>query len=222
MDDFNNNFHFNNDSHNGQRRRTPGEIAAEYTKLIVPEMSAELTKYESYVKYSFAAVVAGFILFALGGFTAVMTEGRTFAVAVIGFILFGAGGVLSGINTGKKQAIAMYVSALNEIKLKEVCYFSELHIGKISGDGVAAAVIQRLIDTGNLQGYEIIGGRAVAKASLALKPSDLSPPASPAQGQASVVYIRDEREIETKCSNCGADFQANEKFCSYCGKQRKM
>ena len=81
--------------------------------------------------------------------------------------------------------------------------------------GAVIRIVAKLIETGNLDGYEIVGEAGVAKTELDADETDFIV-APPAATHVTQVIVQQPRQ--TSCPNCGAPItQSSGKFCSHCG-----
>ena len=104
---------------------------------------------------------------------------------------------------------------MNDIKDADKRRFDAMRLIYVLNKDAVMRITEKLIETGNLDGYEIIGDVGVAKTELDATETDFIV-APPAATHVTQVIVQQPRQ--TSCPNCGAPITQNSgKFCSHCG-----
>ena len=150
----------------------------------------------------------------LGFFTALPVITMIFGFIVLGSILFFSG--LLQID---------YFKELSKV-IDEICKEDYIGVFKLSlAEKIATEkvpiIVKKLVDSGNLEGYEIVDSTLIAKTSLGsklkgiiekTKKERMVDKAVPANININIVADKPER-----CPSCGSARVSDSKFCSYCG-----
>ena len=107
------------------------------------------------------------------------------------------------------------VKLMNEIKKTDKRRLDALFAYHSLGKTQMIAIINKLIETKNLEGYEVIGDVGIAKTELHAAESDFEV-APPVYTQVIIQQPLEKRP--NNCPNCGAAIKEDSgKFCPFCG-----
>jgi len=172
--------------------------SVDFISLVAPNMEGVYSAIRKKGKAAMVLVLVSFILF-------IPTFGLTMP-------LFMIGGILAGINSQKEQKLKQIILLMNEIKYNDKCFIESLTMTRHKGRSSVAMVIRRLIETGNLDGYSLIGDIAVAKTSLGLSERNFT------QGSQNIVFHPVSEARSNRCESCGAaKTGGDDKACGFCG-----
>jgi|GEM_PF-2934073 len=134
------------------------------------------------------------------------------AVGAVAFLIRVSKLTLKG---SKQKAL---ITIMNEIKGHDKINIADLSINKTHsyiGKSTIFLIIKKLVETGNLGGYEVIGVVGVAKTSCRATERDFMSPA-----HAAGVIVGDVKKRAAKCTGCGAPIsKSSDGFCGYCGSR---
>ena len=136
-------------------------------------------------------------------------------VGVVLAIVFLAGISRLAVKSNKLKTLA---TLTNEIKGHDKVSIEDLSISKTNlhvGNSGIVLIVKKLIETGNLAGYEVIGSVGIAKVSLHATDIDFLPPS-----EAVNAMVNNVRKRASKCPGCGAPLnKSTGSFCVYCGSR---
>jgi len=120
--------------------------------------------------------------------------------------------VLASVMGALKIAPSKIVTLMNEVRANEKVALDSLSLSAFAGPAQVSLVVKRLIETGNLSGYELIGDVGVARTSIMARESDFESTPRPQR--------RNNRNQGgfLECRECGEDVIANSSFCNHCGE----
>ena len=170
----------------------------DFVSLVGPNMEGIYSQTRRKVKASVTLVILAFILFI-----------PTFGVTMPLFIV---GGILASINSHREQKLKQIILLMNEIRYNDKCFIENLTLTRYKVQSSVAMIIRRLIETGNLEGYSIIGDIAVAKTSLRLSEKNFT------HGSSNIIFHPVSEPQSNRCESCGAPKAGyDDKRCSFCG-----
>ena len=115
------------------------------------------------------------------------------------------------MNTRRKTA-KIIVSVMGQIEARERIEIEKLSFSPIAVES-KLAVVQKLLDCGNLRNYEIIAGKVIARRSLHLTEEKLWEEEK---------ALKEKEEAEAgKCPYCGQGVGSSV-FCPYCGRRLRQ
>lgn len=140
-------------------------------------------------------------------------------------VFLGLAGIITfaiklGLSASKQTKLKILRTTILEIRGRDKVSIESLSINRASFFPISKStillILHRLIETGNLDGYEIIGEIGIAKVNSRAKLSDFggkNPPAAVVEEQPQVVTGR--RGV---CPGCGAGVgRSKGKACEFCG-----
>lgn len=214
-----------------------------YDKLTVHDMDAKIKKTKRLRNLAIVGVPLGFAMFGGGGALSAAVGISFISLSLIGFFLMPASFFCSAL-LSTRLAKMRQIASIRDMILSQ----DKLLIYQLCSDlnnMQTIMIIQKLIATGNLEGYVIIGNIMVAKTSLYIseeeaqdeysrmrfgvkdddndKPSDTFAQAGSLSEYAQKRY--DNVSAATgdgkKCPHCHADVNADDMFCKECGSRLK-
>lgn len=217
-----NNYHNN---YSGSNNVTPRPITGDaLLKKISPDMQAERAKVWGITIFMIILILGCIALAVLGatvfakpwGFSGTMTQ-PNFAIMIPGafgtVIMIGLTAGFSGYQFAKLSKIN---ETIREIKARDKALISDLMLAPVIGTGMMVAVVRKLIDTGNLSGYTMVGDIAVAKTELNLRESDFIVSGTVVRERV-VEKVIEKKARPTRCPSCGGSIGQDERYCPYCG-----
>lgn len=160
------------------------------------------------------------ILFMGGGISSGMIGFYMFPFALIGFFGFGACGILMGLFANKAAKIKLVIDFKNEIEARDKTNLDDLTLSRYIGKNSVILIINKLIQTDNLRGYEIIGSVGVARTELMAKERDFVSAAVTDALKVAKENIQSTQSTQRRyrCPSCGAAItEQTGKFCTFCG-----
>ncbi|MCL1901207.1 MAG: zinc ribbon domain-containing protein [Firmicutes bacterium] len=124
-------------------------------------------------------------------------------------ILFGLGAIPLFIIAAKSNRLAVLIRHMELLEKYGKLSFDAFTLGRYGSKDICVKVAAKLIESKNLDGYEIIGDIGVAKIEMHATVKDFEP--VPLE----VIY-KEVKQIYN-CPNCGSAITANSKSCPYCG-----
>ena len=124
-------------------------------------------------------------------------------------IVFGLGAIPLFIFAVKQNRLAILLKTKHQIQRNNRTRFNEMILLAHVNKEEAIKIINRIIEAGNLIGYEIVGEIGVAKKELhaTVKDFDVIPQ----------IIVQNQEALRT-CPNCGAAVtKENRNYCSFCG-----
>ena len=165
-------------------------------------------------------IPVGFILFVTGGFMGVSSFNPGFPPGVlIGFFMFGAGGFLTVFSSISIAKLKHLIGLIDEIQGHDKVSLESLSLHGTIGKSSLMLIIKKLINTGNLNEYELIGESGVAKKSIQARENDFTSTTSTATATASA-WAENTPPPPKRCPNCGASVtEKNERTCRFCNSR---
>jgi len=159
--------------------------------------------------------ILGFTVFARPfGFSGDMTQ-PNFAIVVPG--MFGAVimfGIAFGYGGSRIFKINRLFEAINEIEGRDKVTIENLSLANFVGVAATTAIIEKLIATGNLKGYEVIGEVGVARVGMRFTEADFGRQVKVVKE----VTATAPQPRKTRCDSCGAAVTGRSgRFCDFCG-----
>lgn len=193
---------------------------AAVSKYVKPDMDKKVKSYTALSVFGFILGIAGFVSFALFGILVVVRFGfEYFPYIVIPFVCFPAGMATGMVSLAKKAQFKALLGVAEQIKQYDRVLIVKL-VPSAAGTYFASdyvLLIKKLIETKNLEGYEVVADVVVAKTELHVSEYDAK--------QEYEEYVKlqngivEEEEVITECPSCGAPVEnLDAKFCQYCGK----
>lgn len=172
-------------------------------KVIKPNMEEYAQKLSIYRTLTYIGVVACFMGFGALGFRMVSSFEFGFSpIIFIPFLGFGGFGVLAGLLQTRARMAQAIVSVMNQIKSTDKVEIGDISYTFKNFSGDVLHIIRLLISTNNLNGYQIIDNRIVAKDGI-------------------TITTKEETNAQTyACSDCGAMLKGSDIYCPKCGKRR--
>lgn len=214
-----------------------------YDKLIVQNMDAKIKKTRRLRNFCIVGVPLGFAMFGGGGALSVEVGIYFIPMSIVGFFLmpvsFFCSALLSTRLAGMRKIIAIRDMILSQDKVLIYQLCGDLN------DMQTIMIINKLIATGNLEGYVIIGNVMVAKASLYIseedareeyshmrfgvkdddndKPSDRFVQSGSLSEYAQKHYdnVSAATGEKEECPYCHAAVNSGDMFCKQCGSRLK-
>lgn len=183
---------------------------------IVPNMTERCIKLKRRMVFLGLCIPICMVLFMGGAILSGVTGNFAFiAFTPIGFFGFAATGVFLGLTGQKMSGAKFVVETIDEIYAKDCTYIKDLFLAQHIGVNKTLIIVKKLIQTKNIDFYEVVGDVAVAKTELRLKAKDLIKNTA-SEVPTNINIITDK---PTKCPSCGSAITDNSKFCSYCGSR---
>ena len=126
-------------------------------------------------------------------------------IGVIPFIIF-------SFSFEKYNKLERLMSDIKEVEKRR---FDAVYLKFQLDNDAIIRIVAKLIETGNLEGYEIIGGVGIAKKDLRACEDDfiIVPPAT-----AHITQVIVQQPKRTNCAGCGAPItHESGRFCKFCG-----
>lgn len=214
---FNYDYDYNYNSSNAGYARI-GDVGS-LVESIKPNVNASHNSAKA-KRNLFAVLIPVCMILFMGGFSLAFEIKEPFdppnfaflLFGILGFIGFPICGVLMGFFSIKAAKFQIIITLKNEIEAHEKTKLDDLSLSGYIGKNSVVLVINKLIKTGNLVGYEVIGNVGVAKTELRAKERDFVTPST--GGYTAPV----ENTRRFKCPNCGAAItEKTGKFCTFCG-----
>ena len=183
--------------HSGRYYRYPVE------KVIRENMENYVGQLRTMMKVSSFGVAACFICFALFGFMTMSLMGN-FVMVLIPFFGFGIFGFFAAINSAKYHAGLSILRIINQIKAADKIAINEISYDYMSADKDVLYVIKLLFDTGNLNDYEIIENKYVARKDINFRISNTD---------------KQYEQSSSFCQLCGNRITNQDIYCSKCGRR---
>ncbi|MCL2587184.1 MAG: zinc ribbon domain-containing protein [Firmicutes bacterium] len=189
-------------------------------RRVVPNLHALRLRYVM-ITIILVFMSIGFVVLAVLGFTAFarpfgfsgnMTQ-PNFGMVVPGMfgalIMLAIAGGYGGTRIYKMNRL---FEVINEIQGRDKVTIENLSLSRLVGVASTTAIVARLISTGNLSGYEVIGEVGIGKVGMGFTEVDFG-------RQVNVkVDKQPSQQHRTHCSACGAAIkQGGGKFCQFCG-----
>ena len=185
------------------------------TAKVKPDMQSANKTATAWLVFSILLIPAGMICFMAPAFTGSFMDSGGFPPTIfIGMVCFMGGGVLSGVMGIKKAYISQIVNLMNEIKSHDKISIESLSLSTYVGKAQMIMLIKKLIETGNLSEYQVIGEVGVAKITVQARESDFVSTATYVNGPVTVTA----HPKPSKCPSCGSPItKDDDKFCDHCG-----
>jgi len=208
------NSHYHSSYHTSNQH--PSYQSIDFAKQVTENMQGKYSRLKTRVILFALCIPLCMILFMCGGVLTGVTGNFAFiALTVIGFFCFPVSGIAVGITTAKAAAAKRTLGIIDEIYAKDCTYIKDLSLASHIGENKTLVLVKRLIETKNVEFYEVVGDIAVAKTELRLKVSDLIKKAD----STSISTINVIANKPSRCLSCGSAITDNSKFCSYCGSR---
>jgi len=165
---------YNHEENTTQFRKT-NEDLINFEKLICENIRGKYKKVRARFRLSAFFIPLCIIIFIGGVLIPLFTKSYFVIFAIIGFIGLLTAIVNSILLSTKRDNIKIIIKTIDEICGKDCSYISELFLAKLIGENKILKIIKKLIETRNIENYEIVGDIAVAKTELRLKKEDLKP-----------------------------------------------
>ena len=171
-------------------------------------------------------MIIGILLFMSPAFTPQATSGSMGPPPLIfvGFFMFPVGAMIIGVGQYGRIKDRKILTLIREIEASERISIQSLSINFVIGTAGTIMLIRRLIETKNLEGYEIIGEMGVAKITAGATPQDFMGAQGANMGFAgSPVGMgqpvgQPAQQRRTHCAGCSAPIRENTgRFCNHCG-----
>lgn len=193
-------------------------------KLITGNLATQERIYGALAICGFILCAASFIGFALTGFFVVGRMGlKYFPFILIPFFAFPLSMMLGVFFLTKKNYVKNIKNIADGIKFSDEKLIAEMFGVSDFQIKQGAEIVAKLIETGNLDGYELIGGVMVAKKTLMFTEEEavarndayLQPYRAMDEAKAAAAA----GPVLTECPHCGAPItNTKARFCQYCGK----
>jgi predicted XRE-type DNA-binding protein len=212
------NVHFNTNPRQHTTQINPQGLL----NMIVPNIAA-IHKKLNKRKILFACLIPVSVIMFMGGGILFGTTGSDFGpnfammpIMFLGFFSFPVWGILIGITSMKTASYQVLINLINEISFQDKCHLDSLTLSKMTGRSTVIMAINKLIETGNLPDYEVIGDVGVAKTSLRARVSDF--PAAAASAFHPAATPTEVAPSRTHCPGCRAPItRQTDRFCPFCG-----
>jgi len=212
------NHHHHHHGHHGNHHITTGTWMLDFIK---PNMAAARRRYRSLAIFCGLMIPVCMVLFIvlpmvqLGVFSDSLDVSSGFpSLIIIPFIGFGAFGMLTGYFGMRSHKAKLVMDIVTEATSKDKTSIATMTISKHMGENFGFLVVQKLIETQNLNGFRLIGEVGIAREGMKACESDFVTLSAPAAQPVAASPSKPARA--TKCPNCGAGTR-NEKFCRFCG-----
>jgi len=189
-------------------------VAGDLIKLVTPNIHAKNAKTKTAFAFAIAGIPICMVLFMLGGALSGVISFGFMALTLIGFVGFGICGMVLNVLHLKKEKYKHLIILLDEIKMNDKSIIDNLSITRTIGKNSVIGIIRKLIETKNLEDYEIIGDIGVAQKSLQARVSDFAVVVN----KQVIMTAQQEPQRPPRCSSCGAAVkQDSGRFCAFCG-----
>ena len=131
-------------------------------KIITLDFEIRLKKYRRLRSFFIACLPLGFLMFG-GGVPLIFVTGKTYLafIPALGFLAIPGSAIAAAALTQKIYKMQSVKDILTAIKAQDVAYLYQLGAGFTESQ--TFLIVQRLITTGLLDGYELVGNFAVAR-----------------------------------------------------------
>ena len=131
-------------------------------KIITLDFEIRLKKYRRLRSFFIACLPLGFLMFG-GGVLLIFVTGKTYLafIPALGFLAIPGSAIAAAALTQKIYKMQSVKDILTAIKAQDVAYLYQLGAGFTESQ--TFLIVQRLITTGLLDGYELVGNVAVAR-----------------------------------------------------------
>ncbi len=214
-------------------------------KLIKPNIMRRKTVAKALMVLGILIVAGGFVGFAVTGAMLGMRGGGKgfgqFGFIFIPFFAVPFGVFFAAFSSAKLNGYNTLASIVELIKMSDRSIIdavvpeaaSRVVVNNVYGtsgyvDPQKLLIVKKLIETGNLEGYEVVADKVVAKCGTLTESEaeemfdEYVSSKTPAFGFAampSAFTAAAEKPVIVKCPDCGAPVGDNEKFCQYCGRR---
>lgn len=202
-----------------------GNVGA-LVESIKPDINSTYNSAKNLRTLFIALIPVCMILFMGGGMLLGMT-GSDFGpnlamlpILFLGFFGFGACGALTGVFANKAAKLKLVIDLKNEIEARDKTNLDDLSLSSYVGKNSVILIINKLIETGNLKGYEVVGDVGVARTELRAKERDFVSKAVVDALQVANENMRSAQNTQKRyrCPGCGAPItEQTGKFCTFCG-----
>lgn len=196
---------------------------------IKPNMEGKVGLYRARMIIGILMSVCGFIMFGLGGYLSSINLGFI-AVALCGFFMV-PGGVILGTTSAVRRSECMAISAaLEQIRQEDKILVARLfpNVAELQ----AEMICEKLISSGNLKGYKLVGGILLVKEELSVSEEQATNiltdyrtsrglyvnAAAPVPSPEVATYT-EPASPTYYCSSCGAALPDGATFCPGCGSK---
>ena len=149
---------------------------------------------------------------------------EAFILTIIGFFMFPAGGIVIAVSQMGRFKDRKILTLIQEIEANERVSIQNLSINFTIGTAGTIMLVRRLIETQNLQGYEVIGEVGVARITAQARPQDFTNQGMGVAGGGTMAQpvgqpvVQPQPQRRTHCAGCSAPIRENTgRFCQHCG-----
>lgn len=203
---------------------------------IKPDMEGELKKYRKTRAVCGAGLALCFVLFGImGALMGVLFTDKPWAFAFVLIPFFGFAACGFGLTTSMMKV--SYANIINDL-IQRIKNFDKILLVKLADNCSEAEtyeVVDKLINTGNLPGYRMVGELMVAKESVCASVSEaqeeydrytgvqkavnVTPQYSAVAADPYATNYNDASSEKAFCPSCGKEVDKTDRFCSSCGRK---
>ncbi len=144
-------------------------VKLDYDKIIRPNLPEVVKKYKIFGYLFMALCVLAIVIFALIIALVVKNFGSWYLFLLIAPLALFLVGAVFAVRYGTYSSIGkVYLEEIEEIKLKDFVVLEEF----MGAHPDTPMIARKIIDTGNLDGYELIADKVIAKTALAMTADD--------------------------------------------------
>ncbi|MCI5790834.1 MAG: zinc ribbon domain-containing protein [Clostridiales bacterium] len=203
---------------------------------VKPDMEGQLKKYRRTRTFCGIGLALSFVLFGImGALMGVLFMDKPWAFALILIPFFGFAGCGFGLMTSMMRV--SYANIINDL-MQRIKNFDKILLVKLADSCSEAEmyeIVDKLINTGNLPGYRMVGDLMVARESVSASIGEAKEEYDRYMGVQKVINVTPQYSAVTAdpyatnynggsydkayCPSCGKEVDKADRFCPSCGRK---